>query len=210
MTVFKPKIDILPENQRKIWPSLKAAADEGFVLYGGTAIALYLGHRTSVDFDFFTDKPIDSGLINRLPFLKKAKLSHRGKNTLIFMVPGKPGEPPVKVSFFGGISFAQQGNIKTTADQVLRVAPIKMLLGTKLKVLFDRIEPKDYIDIAHLLDAGLSLADGLKTAQKMFGNAFSSNEAKKTLIYFDLPDLNELSPAIKQKLIKAVKGVEIN
>lgn len=32
----------------------------GFALYGGTAIALRLGHRTSVDFDFFNDRPLDA------------------------------------------------------------------------------------------------------------------------------------------------------
>ena len=33
--------------------------DQAFVLYGGTAIALYLGHRESVDFDFFTEQTFE-------------------------------------------------------------------------------------------------------------------------------------------------------
>jgi len=45
-------LDILPPAQRKIWDALSALPSE-FVLYGGTAIALQLGHRQSVDFDFF-------------------------------------------------------------------------------------------------------------------------------------------------------------
>lgn len=50
--VFTPRLDILPPAQRSLWPHL-AQVPGHFVLYGGTAIALHLGHRQSVDFDFF-------------------------------------------------------------------------------------------------------------------------------------------------------------
>lgn len=45
---MKPRLDILPDEQKKLWPQLAAARDLGFVLYGGTAVALQLGHRVSV------------------------------------------------------------------------------------------------------------------------------------------------------------------
>ena len=54
-----PRLDALPEAQRHLWPMLQPLAGLGFVLYGGTAISLRLGHRQSVDFDFFTDRPLD-------------------------------------------------------------------------------------------------------------------------------------------------------
>lgn len=50
---FEPHLHTLPEAQQALWPGLKPALGLGFVLYGGTAIALRLGHRISVDFDFF-------------------------------------------------------------------------------------------------------------------------------------------------------------
>lgn len=53
---FTPRLDVLPPAQQALWPRLRAAAGLGFVLYGGTAIALRLGHRASVDFDFFSAK----------------------------------------------------------------------------------------------------------------------------------------------------------
>lgn len=52
-------MDILPMAQRRLWPQLGNAPKLGFVLYGGTAIALRLGHRDSVDFDFFSERPLD-------------------------------------------------------------------------------------------------------------------------------------------------------
>ena len=52
MPFFAPKLDILPTAQRRLWEELKAIP-AAFTLYGGTAIALHLGHRQSIDFDFF-------------------------------------------------------------------------------------------------------------------------------------------------------------
>jgi len=43
---FKPRLDRLPPPQRRLWAELAALPPE-FVLYGGTAIALHLGHRES-------------------------------------------------------------------------------------------------------------------------------------------------------------------
>ncbi len=37
---FKPCMDILPPPQRRLWPELRPVAALGFVLYGGTAVAL--------------------------------------------------------------------------------------------------------------------------------------------------------------------------
>ena len=56
---FEPKFSILPTAQREIWASLMPAQQLGFVLYGGTAVALHLGHRESLDFDFFRSEPLD-------------------------------------------------------------------------------------------------------------------------------------------------------
>ena len=56
---FTPHLDILPPAQRELWPLLGASSTLGFVLYGGTAIALRQGHRPSVDFDFFSESPLD-------------------------------------------------------------------------------------------------------------------------------------------------------
>lgn len=56
---MKPILEILPQEQRALYPHLAQITGLGFVLFGGTAIALQLGHRQSVDFDFFTHKSID-------------------------------------------------------------------------------------------------------------------------------------------------------
>jgi len=47
---LEPRLDILRESQRRLWSELDAVPPD-FVLYGGTGIALQLGHRVSEDFD---------------------------------------------------------------------------------------------------------------------------------------------------------------
>src|SRR3954453_9603793 len=67
-TTFEPRLDILPESQRRLWPELDAVPSD-FVLYGGTALALQLGHRVSEDFDFSSSAGFDPDrLRSRLPF----------------------------------------------------------------------------------------------------------------------------------------------
>lgn len=70
LATFEPRLDILPESQRRLWPELDAIPSD-FVLYGGTGIALQLGHRISEDFDFFSSSSFDAErLRSRLPFFR--------------------------------------------------------------------------------------------------------------------------------------------
>src|SRR5580704_5872851 len=95
---FTPRLDILPAAQRRLWPELKAVP-EGFVLYGGTALALHLGHRISEDFDFFGINALDqTRLLENVSFLAGAQIIQQEKNTLTASVD-RGGL--VKVSFFG-------------------------------------------------------------------------------------------------------------
>src|ERR1051326_5308366 len=153
---FEPKTSILPKAQQEIWPLLAPTAGLSFVLYGGTAVALHLGHRTSVDFDFFRSSPLDMKEIEAsFPFLANAKTIQEGINTLVVSVPMPSG--PVKVSFFGGLDIGRINDPLQTKDSTLLVASTEDLLATKLKAILDRAEAKDYRDIAALLNASVSL-----------------------------------------------------
>ena len=57
---FEPRLNILPEAQRELWPELNSVP-LCFVLYGGTGLALQPGHRSSEDFAFFSSSGIPSG-----------------------------------------------------------------------------------------------------------------------------------------------------
>ena len=56
--------DVLTEPAALLFPSLARFPD--FYLAGGTALALQIGHRVSVDFDLFSDHEIDRALLSQL------------------------------------------------------------------------------------------------------------------------------------------------
>ncbi|HMM91411.1 nucleotidyl transferase AbiEii/AbiGii toxin family protein [Bradyrhizobium sp.] len=198
---FDPRIEILPSAQKEIWRHLAPAPDLRFVLYGGTAVALHLGHRVSIDFDFFKAEPLDKALIETsFQFVRNARTLQEDENTLVMAVPMPSG--PVKVSFFGGLALNRINDPLRTKDQVLIVASPEDLLATKLKAILDRAEAKDYRDISALLAAGVSLENAL--------GAFSANYRRdpalplKALGFFKDGDLPSLAKA-DQDLLRAAR-----
>jgi hypothetical protein len=164
---FDPKTEILPEPQQEIWPLLAPAPRLSFVLYGGTAVALYLGHRRSVDFDFFRSKPLDKKELEAsFEFMRDAQTIQEDENTLVVIAQMPSG--PVKVSFFGGLSIGRINEPLQTTDSTLLVASIEDLLATKLKAIMDRAEAKDYRDISAILSAGVSLEKALGAFAKIY------------------------------------------
>jgi len=75
---------------------------------------------------------------------------------------------PVKVSFFGGLSFGRFGTPELTEDKVLLIASLDDLMATKIKLLFDRAEQRDYEDLAAMIVAGGDVAKGIAIARRMF------------------------------------------
>lgn len=206
---FEPCLAILPPAQQQLWPELRKAADLGFVLYGGTAVALRLGHRASVDFDFFSEKPLDREAIQAaFPFVGRSTALQDERNTLSVLAPFSDAERShVKVSFFGTIGFGRVGQPDFTTDRVLQVASLDDLMATKVKVILQRAEAKDYSDIAVMLKAGVSLPRGLAAARAIFGPNFQPSESLKALVYFSDGDLHTLSMDEKNRLVKAVSAV---
>jgi hypothetical protein len=82
-----PKFDVLLVAQQQIWNDLSAAPRLGFVLYGGTAIALHLGHRRSIDFDFFRSEPLDNHQVHvqRLAGRAPNRLQDNRPDTLLVL-----------------------------------------------------------------------------------------------------------------------------
>jgi hypothetical protein len=202
-----PRLEILPPAQRQLWSALRPAAGLGFVLYGGTAVSLRIGHRYSVDFDFFSERPLDRDAIQAaFPFVKESTVLQDQPNSLGMLVPA-PGHGEVKISFFGEIGFGRVGEPDLTADGVMQIASQDDLLATKVKVILQRVEAKDYRDVAALIRAGASLARSLSAAREMFGRSFQPSECMKALVYFEGGDLQTLTQEEKSFLVKTVREV---
>ena len=82
---------------------------------------------------------------------------------------------------------------------VVLAASVRDLMATKLKVLFDRVEPRDYLDIVELLKHKVSLSQGLADARALFGNPFSPAECMRILCRFDEPELASLIHLIPRR-----------
>jgi hypothetical protein len=204
-----PRLDILPPAQRRLWPGLSELPDD-FVLYGGTAVALRLGHRTSVDFDFFSDRtlpePRKRVLLEGVPCLAAATVIQTERDTLTVVLGNAPDD--VKLSFFGNIGTGCVSAPSLTDDRVMTVASADDLLGHKLKAIHDRAEGKDYEDIAAMLGAGQSLARGLACRLALFGASVPTMTTLKALMYLD--DINEawrVPPPTRRALAAAVERV---
>jgi hypothetical protein len=209
MSQFKPHMDILPPAQQRLWPELRPSIELGLVLYGGTAIGLRLGHRPSIDFDFFTDKPLSKTTLDEsFPFLKRSRVLQERPNTLSVLAGGLgSGDAEVKISFFGNLDLGRVGEPQVTEDAVLAVASLDDLMATKLKVILQRIEAKDYRDIAAMVEVGVPLERGLAGAAQIYGPAFQPSECLKALVFFEGGDLNSLTQKERETLIFASQRV---
>ena len=210
MTPFAPRFDVLPRAQMALWHSLGPVARAGFVLYGGTAVALHLGHRQSVDFDFFASEVFEpAALRTELELLRGSLLIHAAPNTLTVSLVPEGGDSPVKLSFFGGLKTGRVGDPLPSDDGLVLVASLDDLLATKLKVLQDRVEARDYLDIAAMIRHGMSLAEGLSAAKTLYGPVFEPMIALRTVTWFADGDLSALGSADRQLLKVAASAVKV-
>ena len=113
---------------------------------------------------------------------------------------------PVKISFFGTLNFGRVGTPSRFIDNGIITASLLDLAAQKVKVILQRAECKDYLDIATLLKNGVTLAQGLGAAQALYPT-FSPILALKALTYYNDGDLAELPDAVKETLTFAVAQV---
>jgi len=204
---FRTRRDILPPGQEKLWPLLAPLKDLGYCLYGGTALALRFGHRQSMDFDFFTERTLDrKALETTLPWFRSGTVLRAEPDTHVLLAAVPRSRREVKVSFFGGLRFGRVGTPDLSDDGVILVASVRDLLATKLKALFDRVEPKDYLDVAEILSGGGDLLRGLADAGALFGKSFSPAECLRILCWFGEPGLGSLPADCKRTLESRVKA----
>jgi len=200
--------EILTENQLAILPYIKTFSQKLY-LVGGTAIALYLGHRQSIDYDLFCEKPFAKSYIynrlNKIPF-KKIKLLE-DVNQIHFIIH------EVKMTFFHfpyPISHDQKINEFISAPSLLTLAAMKAFaLGRRAKW-------KDYVDMYFILRDYFTVSQIAAEATIRFGDLFSNKLFRQQLAFH--ADINYSEPVtylvpapsedeIKQFLID--KAIEI-
>ncbi|MBK7377431.1 MAG: nucleotidyl transferase AbiEii/AbiGii toxin family protein [Ignavibacteriales bacterium] len=173
--------EILTENQLKLLSLLKDFSND-YILVGGTAIALYLGHRYSIDFDLFTSKVIKRKSIKNYLIKNGHSLNQLIKeeaDQIHFMVND------VKITFF---QYPFSINETVDFESIIKIPTLINLAAMKAFALGGRGKWKDYVDIYFLLKDHFSLDDIIKRAEGLFGNVFNDKLFREQLTYFE--DIN--------------------
>ena len=172
--------DILTDTQKALIPHFELFAKE-YYLVGGTAIALYLGHRKSIDFDLFTYNKI------KLKSIKKWKddLPVTPINTIY--------ESSDQIHFIIGnvkVTFMQFPFQLKSANHIhgLSMPSLLSLAAMKAYALGGRAKWKDYVDLYFIMKDHYSIKEIIKKADELFGSSFNGRFFRQQLSYFD--DIN--------------------
>ncbi len=171
------QLNILPEEQLSLFETLSTQPFiEDFYLAGGTCLALQIGHRRSVDFDFFIPADFDTSVIvDKLTEIGSYQRESEERNTINGSLNG------VRISFFGyryGIidEFKIFNNI--------RLAGLKDIAAMKLEAIAGRGSRKDFVDIFFLLQR-FTLDEIFVFHQEKYGSGLSNQyHLLKSLVYF--------------------------
>jgi len=185
--------EALTKNTKSV---LEAIGDsdiaKDFYLAGGTALALYFGHRFSIDLDWFAEKfDYTISFRRQLEKLGKLGIDSESKKTFNGALNG------VKISFFEYPYplIAPKSKYKEN----VYLAGIPDIAAMKMEAIASRGSYKDFIDIYFILQK-YSLKDILGFVRQKFVNIdYNETHLLKALTYFE-----DVKASLKPKLIKPV------
>ena len=170
--------NILDKKRLSILPLFRNFKNS-FYLAGGTSLALQIGHRDSVDFDFFSKEDINTKELFEL--LRKIFKGHKllkiqeEPNTLTVLI-----DESIKISFF---TYKYKLIDKIIRDENITYASIQDIGCMKLSAITGRASNKDYIDLYFILKF-FSLSNLLGKSQDK-NPELDRNLILKSLVYFD-------------------------
>lgn len=190
--------EALTKNTKSVLEKLSVSGTtKDFYLAGGTALALYFGHRFSVDLDWFSEKFDYSSLFRRkLENLGRLGVDSESKNTFNGALNG------VKISFFE-YPYPLISPKKQYLENVY-LAGVPDIAAMKFEAMAQRGSYKDFVDIYFLLEQ-YSLSELLKFVRKKFAKLdYNETHLLKSLTYF-----KDAEKTVMPKLIKSVGWREI-
>ncbi len=157
---------------------LVAKFSRNFRLVGGTAIALQIGHRESIDFDLFTTKSFTNlnirKRISEVRSIDKIVRDEEGQYTVI-----------VNKVYFTFFEYPFEIDYTKKWDNIIRMPDLLTLGAMKLHALGRRAKWKDYVDLYFILKDFHSINEVTKKATELFGDEFNEKIIREQLSYFD-------------------------
>lgn len=170
--------EAITSKQKEILKKLPIPS--GFYLVGGTALALQIGHRISVDFDLFTSKELPENLFELLEKVfgdESIKIILSRSHQLTMQIQG------VEVTYFRYpftpiFPFIPYGRLKLLS--------IPEIAASKAHALGRRATFKDYIDLYFIIkEKHCALSEILKIAERKYKPSFEPRLFLEQLTYFD-------------------------
>jgi Nucleotidyl transferase AbiEii toxin, Type IV TA system len=169
-------LDILNDSQLKLLPLLSKFKRQ-FYMVGGTAIALHIGHRLSIDFDLFKGKKVKpKEILAKFDEQKEVyivTLSIHGQLNLMCR--------DVKFTFF---NFEHNIPHKINVENSISIPNLLDLAAMKAFALGRRSKWKDYLDLYFILKSHHNINEISKRAMEFFGDMFSEKLFKAQLSYY--------------------------
>ena len=175
--------EVLNEAQQKLLP-LMAQFRREYYLVGGTAIALHIGHRRSVDFDMF--KPTEINHKRNLDRIVASGFEYQVTRRVFEQMNLIVGD--VKLTFF---QYPFPVASEVMFGNVFRIPSLLSLAAMKAYALGRRSKWKDYVDLYFLLTQHFQMSEVTEKAIAIFGDLFSEKLFRAQLSYFADIDYTE-------------------
>lgn len=175
--------EILNENQRQLLPAMARFRRE-YYLVGGTAIALHIGHRRSIDFDMFKSAPIShKKILDKLSGTGfRLYITRRVTEQLNLILND------VKITFF---QYPFPIEPTESFERCFKMPPLIQLAAMKAYALGRRSKWKDYVDLYFLLREHFTIAEVSACATALYGELYSEKMFRSQLCFFDDVDYSE-------------------
>ena len=176
--------EVLSKQQTTILPCFSLLKEKNFYLAGGTALALQIKHRTSLDFDFYTEEeflPEDIIELFRKGTREITEVQ-TAKGTLICRIKG------MEVSLFHYPYSLLEPLVKS---KNLNLVSLKDIAAMKLIAIIQRGTKRDFFDLYFLIDK-IGLGRIIELTQKKYP-PFNAYLALQALTYFEDAEKEDFS-----------------
>lgn len=170
-------LEILDNQRQEVFRKLIPFIKDGY-LAGGTALALQIGHRQSVDFDVFTYQPLTKSLISRI------KKEFRPKELVVNELDQYSFslENGIEITF---IWFEQKLLDPVIPTSFIPLASVRDIATNKAQAIGKRAVWRDYVDIFWLLKYNyLTIEEIITASKKKYGIDFVETQFLEQLGYF--------------------------
>jgi len=175
--------NILSDRQNELL-SFISSFRRNYYLVGGTAIALHIGHRRSIDYDLFTDKKLNKSLIRKKILEQKInkQILFEDIDQMHFLLN------EVKITFF---NYPYPVKHNEMLKRFISMPSLLTLSAMKAFALGRRAKWKDYVDLYFIIKDYYSIKDICAEANNIFGDLFSEKLFREQMAFHEDIDYSE-------------------